>query len=152
LGKIAAVKNLYVKKGKVTEIYHNPIEAMNEFWLAYKRFVAGNEIASGTEVLPIDDGLLSQTQKAFDYFLQLKKQTEAAEEKLDEFKAALMSQMSKYNLKSFNFKNMNFCFVDAHTRESLDAKALKTDFPELCAQYQKTAQIAESLRIKTTEE
>jgi hypothetical protein len=150
-GTSSILVNIYIKDGVWRTVSHDTGEAIAEFRLAYNRFIAGDEIASGAELLPIEETLLANTQEAFDYFCDLQKQAEVAEAKLKDFKLILIAQMQKHDIKSFNYKSIKFTLVDAAKRQTLDAKALKADLPDIAEAYTKESEVGASLRITNKE-
>lgn len=64
-----------------------------------------------------------------------------------ELKELLLEEMTKNDLKTVEFNNVRLTKVDSHTRTSVDTPRLRTERPDIFAEYQKTSTVKESLKI-----
>lgn len=71
----------------------------------------------------------------------------AAEDRIAEIKAALMAEMEKRALKTFETDRLKITYVLPSTRTTIDSARLKKERPEIAVEYSKTSQTSASVRI-----
>lgn len=72
------------------------------------------------------------------------KATTANAQKLREM---LLEKMREGNYKSFENERMKITYIAPSTRETIDSARLKKELPEIAAQYKKTSNVKDSVRI-----
>ena len=75
----------------------------------------------------------------------------AAEAQREEIKTALMEQMEKQGVKTFETDKIRLTYVAPSTRTTIDTARLKNEMPEIVEQYSKTSETKASLRITVKE-
>lgn len=73
-----------------------------------------------------------------------KKSIETEEKKMRQM---LMEAMEKYNIRSFENEHIKLIYVAATTKTTIDTKALKAEMPAVAKKYEKTSNVAASVRI-----
>lgn len=67
---------------------------------------------------------------------------------LDDIKAKLLAEMEANNIAKIDTENLLISYIAPSSRESLDAKKLRDEMPEVYDAYAKIAQVKSSIRIK----
>lgn len=79
---------------------------------------------------------------AFEHMLK------AVKEQYDELKARILQEMEENNIIKLETDKVVITYVAETTRESLDTKKLRADFPEVYDAYAKLSPVKASLRVK----
>lgn len=82
----------------------------------------------------------------------IEEQKKQAEEQAKELRAALMEEMEKQGVKSFENDRIKLTYVAPSTRQSVDSAKLKKEQPAIYDQYLKSSEVKASLRITLKEE
>lgn len=70
------------------------------------------------------------------------------EENVKYMRAKILTAMKEYGVKSFTSDEVQFTYVEAGTKKSIDTARLKKEMPEIAEQYMKESKVSESVRIK----
>ena len=78
---------------------------------------------------------------------QAEAEKKAAEDKIAEIKAALISEMEKRAVKTFETDRLKVTYIMPTTRTTIDIARLKAERPEIAVEYGKTTQTSAGVRI-----
>lgn len=90
---------------------------------------------------------ISQIASLEEYIKKLDKEKKEAEAKQKALKEALLQQMERRNLKTFEKDGVKITYVAPSTRTTLDSKGIKEKYPDIYEEFSKTSQTSASLRI-----
>ena len=82
---------------------------------------------------------------------QIEEQKKVAVAQAEELRAALMAEMERRGLPSFENDRIKLTYVAPTTRTAIDSARLKKEMPEIAEKYTKTSQVKASLRITLKE-
>ena len=78
---------------------------------------------------------------------QAEAEKKAAEERIAEIKAALIAEMEKKAVKTFETDRLKVTYIMPTTRTTIDIARLKEEHPEIAVEYGKTSQTSAGVRI-----
>lgn len=79
---------------------------------------------------------------------QCEVQKKTLEEKSSKMKEAIKTAMEKYNVKKFTSDKIEITYIAPSTRNTIDSKKLKMNYPDIAAECTKTSNVSSSIRIK----
>lgn len=101
---------------------------------------------------PASETQLMQLVEVETLIKSIEEQKKQAEEQAKELRAALMEEMEKQGVKSFENDRIKLTYVAPSTRQSVDSAKLKKEQPAIYEQYLKSSEVKASLRITLKEE
>lgn len=75
-------------------------------------------------------------------------QKKELDEKQKEMREVAKEAMERSGITKFQNDVLTITYIKPTTRNSIDSKALKADFPDIAKRYTKTSDVAASIRIK----
>lgn len=136
-------------KLNVVDIPLKPKEEVEALFEAERR---GEIYKSFLAVAPIDEGALSALADFERVIAEAEATKKAAEAQRDEIKAALIADMEKNGVKTFETDKIRLTYVAPSTRATIDTAKLKKELPEVAEKYTKTSETKASLRITIKEQ
>ena len=102
------------------------------------------------DIVPVAQ--LAEIEYAESIVAEADRQKKEAEARVDEIKAALIAEMAKRGIKSFENDRVRLTYVLPYEKQSLDGERLKAEHPDLVKDYIKTSKVKASLKITIKEE
>jgi len=107
------------------------------------------ESLPGFKYLPDSVGNLpAETHEYIDQINYLLRVAKEAEDKAEEFKERLKSEMEKYNIRTIDNEYFHCTFIPETVQSRFDSNALKKDDPETYSRYLKNSSVKSSIKIK----
>lgn len=95
----------------------------------------------------VTDAQVAEIEYAENLIAEADRQKKEAEARVAEIKAALMAEMAKRGIKSFETGRVKLSYVLPTERTTIDSARLKKELPDVAKEYSKTTTTAASLRI-----
>lgn len=100
------------------------------------------------ELIRLENGISVLDATVIGQIAEFERNIKALKEAEDRLKAAILDEMENKGLLKLDSEAMTITYVAPTTRESLDTKALRADFPEVYDAYAKISPVKASVRIK----
>ena len=101
-----------------------------------------------TDLIKFDGGVPALSAEVISHIVQFETMAKQVKEQEDKLKAEILNAMELNGVVKIESPELVLTYVAATTRESLDTKGLRADFPEVYDAYAKISPVKASLRIK----
>ena len=122
----------------VVDIPLKPVEEIEKLMECERK---GEIYKCEVKEVDVDDNQIQQIAELEQLIKNLDKQVKEAKAKQDELKSALLQEMESRGLKSFEKGGLKITYVAATTRQTLDSKAIKEEYPVIYEAYLKETEV-----------
>lgn len=100
------------------------------------------------DLITMQDGAWLLSSYAAEQIAAIETTIKKAKEQEDAMKTAILAAMEEHGIIKLDTDAVTITYVAPTTRETLDGKALRADFPEVYDAYAKLSPVKASVRIK----
>ena len=100
------------------------------------------------DIISLENGMPILSEAVAQQIADFEKLAKEIKTKEDELKEQIKTAMEQYNILSIKSEALEITYVGETTRESLDAKALKTECPDVYDAYCRISKVSSSIRLK----
>lgn len=100
------------------------------------------------DLIVMENGLPVLNENIANELIDIELMAKSLKERADALKAEILAAMEKNNIVKVDTPSMLISYIAPTDRETLDAKALKAELPEIYDSYCKITPVKASIRIK----